>query len=126
MKLTNYAAGKSRITYASFAYDMLNQASCNQSRAAKFGILTNVMRTNCTRAKLSKKFFMQLPAGDLLVSTNLNDYCEPLYTGVIAGTSIADREKQWGDIVSAGANQRFCNVYSSQDEYDDFSETPAV
>lgn len=99
-------------SFASVAADLLDQASMQREVKSKFETLSSVMGTSCTRAKLSKKFFMQLPAGDLLVSSVLDSQLNPLFVGLVAGASNADREAQWGEIVSTGANQLFCNVYS--------------
>ena len=67
--------------------------------------------------KLSKRTLFSLPEGRLLVSN------------LIVGPGLFDRafvehvaplqrrEKQWGRIVSAGANQRLCYVYVDRDAF---------
>ncbi len=62
------------------------------------------------RTKLSKRFFLSIPAGHILES---NCYSSPHVPIVLeqVRSSTKEREKQWLRIVAAGASSRLCNVY---------------
>jgi len=83
------------------------------------------MSGNPMSVKLTKKIFMAAPAGGLLVSNCMHSPTKSIFEEVVA-TTLADKEKQWERIVSAGASQRLCRIFASQDEYKAWLSTISV
>ena len=67
-------------------------------------------------AKLTKKYFLALPAGVSLASNVFSAHTEPAFAEVVA-SSVADRARQWSRIVFANANGRNCHVFGTRNEY---------
>lgn len=67
--------------------------------------------------KLTKKFFQTISAGSFLASNIMKSRKESVFAEIVA-SSMPDREEQWGRIVSAGASQRLCHVFSSKKEHE--------
>ncbi|GEM_PF-3210295 len=67
------------------------------------------------RAKLTKKFYLQIPSGLYLVS----NICWTPYSPVFGEKVVkdADREKQWKRIVDCGAAQKMCHIFANQKEH---------
>lgn len=66
-------------------------------------------------AKLTKKFFMQLPEGLYLVSNLYPNPMQSLFEEEISPSTV--RDQQWKKIVLAGVHQRFCCIYQNREEY---------
>lgn len=75
------------------------------------------MTVNSVAAKLTKKYFFTISAGDFLASNVGKSRTESIFAEVVASSN-SDREQQWGRIVSAGADQRLCHVFSSKAEHE--------
>lgn len=67
-------------------------------------------------AKLTKKFFMQLPEGLYLVSNTYKNQMQSIFEEEISPP--ADRIQQWGRIVQAGADQRLCRIFQNKKDYE--------
>jgi len=69
--------------------------------------------------KLTKKFFMSLPAGVYVVSNcydTLGLGCAtPVFNEYVAQRE--ERKAQWDQIKAVGADQRLCDVYRSAEDY---------
>jgi hypothetical protein len=70
-------------------------------------------------AKLTKSYLSSLPTGVYLVSNcgfrdGPQSY-KPVWANVVA--SPEDRERQWLEIKSAGANARGCDVFQDEDAW---------
>ncbi|MFA6015445.1 MAG: hypothetical protein WC742_10295 [Gallionellaceae bacterium] len=68
-------------------------------------------------AKLSKKYFMSIPAGSFLASNCGHSRTESIFAEVVA-SSTADKELQWGRIVKVSADQRQCQIFNTRKEYE--------
>ena len=66
-------------------------------------------------AKLTKKFLMGLPEGGYIVSNVFSKYNMPCFAEKVS--SIANREKQWKEIVAAQANQLLCHVFKDEEQF---------
>jgi hypothetical protein len=69
--------------------------------------------------KLTKKFFMSLPAGVYVVS-NCYDTLGPGHATPVFNEYVApqeERKSQWDRIKAAYADQRLCDVYCSAEDY---------
>lgn len=66
-------------------------------------------------AKLTKKFFMQLPEGFYLVSNLFKNQMQSLFEEEISPP--AERDQHWKRIVQAGADQRLCRVFQNKEDY---------
>ena len=69
--------------------------------------------------KLTKKFFMSLPAGVYLVS-NCYDTLGPSRATPVFNEYVVhcqERSAQWDRIKAVGADQRLCDVYRSAEDY---------
>jgi hypothetical protein len=69
-------------------------------------------------AKLTKKYFMNLPEKMLLISNICNNVAEPIFLEEIV--PLEKREEQWQKIVATGAAQRQCHICNTMDEWTDF------
>ena len=69
-------------------------------------------------ARLTKKYFMSLPAKVLLFSNVTNEVAEPIFSEEIA--PIEKREEQWQRIVASGAAQRLFHICNTMDEWTSF------
>ena len=99
------------MTDASIASELLKIGSRQLNKDINIDKLAVEMHIQNIRAKLSKMLYVQLPKGSLIVSSLTDQHFDPIYSSVVKGISNEDREIQWKDIVSSGANQRFCNIY---------------
>jgi hypothetical protein len=77
-------------------------------------------------AKLTKRFFMQLPEGKFLISNRFTPGFRPLYTDKVIGfrpiyaetvACQSQREGQWKEIVKAGVDQRLCRIFKTKLDY---------
>ena len=69
--------------------------------------------------KLTKKFFMSLPAG-VYVASNCYNTLGPGCATPVFNEYVAQREErkaQWDTIKAVGANQRLCDVYRNAEDY---------
>jgi hypothetical protein len=69
-------------------------------------------------AKLTRKFFMSLPEGAIIVSNIGEGPGQP--TCFEAVSSASERNKQWERFVLLGCNNRQCSIFSTEDEAVEF------
>jgi hypothetical protein len=75
------------------------------------------MSTNeMMRAKLTKRFFLELPEGVFLVSNVFKDRMVPYFAEKIS--VIPDREKQWIKITELGVEQRLCYIFKDRHHFE--------
>jgi hypothetical protein len=69
------------------------------------------------RAKLSKKFFMQLEDGVFLTSNCTNENAKPIFAQEVWPMHI--RALQWQLIVDVGASHRLCEIFQSKEDFEE-------
>jgi hypothetical protein len=65
------------------------------------------------RAKLTKKFLMELQNGAYIVSNCFYKKGVPIYAGRV--TPLYQREMQWRAIAEVAADQRLCYVFANKE-----------
>lgn len=70
-----------------------------------------------TSIKLTKKMFMALPTGGLLVSNCMVSRNQSVFEEPVEQEGPA-RSRQWDRVVAARASQRLCRVFRSRDDYE--------
>ncbi len=83
-----------------------------QKNTVPLGLVIGFCRSpsDVIRTRLTKKFFLTIPAG-YCVESNITQNYIPLYLEAVAVT-VADRGEQWAKIVALELNNRLCNVYA--------------
>ena len=66
-------------------------------------------------AKLTKKFLMSLPNGVYLMS-NIAATRDKAIFGEYVISPVAEREKQWARIKLAGADNRLCRIFKTENQ----------
>lgn len=84
-------------------------------------------RRNISRsAKLTKKYFMELPDGLFIISNRFTPGFRPIYSDKVIETRpiyaetvtrLSEREGQWKEIVKARVDQRICRVFKTKQHY---------
>ena len=69
-------------------------------------------QTGPESGKLTKEFFMNLPAGVFLASKVAHSPSEPSFAEYVA--PLAERENQWRRIRATRADQRLCHVFKDE------------
>ena len=75
-----------------------------------------------TSIKLTKKMFMALPTGGLLVSNCMVSRKKSVFEEAIEPEGPA-RSRQWDRVIAAGASQRLCRVFRSREDYSAWLKT---
>ena len=68
------------------------------------------------RSKLTKKFYLQIPAGLYLVSNLGWAPGKPIFEEKVVRQS--DRENQWERILKCGADQRLCLIFANKKDHE--------
>jgi hypothetical protein len=74
--------------------------------------IANPMPNTAQSSKLTKNYFMALPAGLYLISNCMKSIGEPIFADFVQPRP--SRQSQWQAIVAARANGRVCHVFSSK------------